>query len=60
MNSIGRGSVYPADLKIGNVTAIDVDEYNRTLVATVTPAVDFSSLKWVMVITGYQKGSGMQ
>lgn len=58
--SSGTGSVYPADLKIGTVTSIEVDEYNRTLVATVSPAVDFSELKWVMVITGYQKGSGMQ
>ena len=56
--SSGTGSVYPADLKIGTVTAIEVDEYNRTLVATVTPAVDFSSIKWVMVITGYQSGGG--
>ena len=56
--SSGTGSVYPADLKIGTVTSIEVDEYNRTLVATVTPAVDFSSLKWVMVITGYQNGGG--
>ena len=58
--SSGTGSVYPADLKIGTVTAIEVDEYNRTLVATVTPAVDFSSLKLVMVITGYENGGGMQ
>ena len=56
--SSGTGSVYPADLKIGTVTAIEVDEYNRTLVATVTPTVDFTSLKWVMVITGYQNGGG--
>ena len=56
--SSGTGSVYPADLKIGTVTSIEVDEYNRTLVATVTPAVDFSSLKWVMIITGYQNGGG--
>ena len=56
--SSGTGSVYPADLKIGTVTAIEVDEYNRTLVATVTPTVDFSTLKWVMVITGYQSGGG--
>ena len=54
--SSGTGSVYPADLKIGTVTSIEVDEYNRTLVATVTPAVDFSELKWVMIITGYQNG----
>ena len=58
--SSGTGSVYPADLKIGTITSIEVDEYNRTLVATVSPAVDFSELKWVMVITGYEKGSGMQ
>lgn len=56
--SSGTGSVYPADLKIGTVTAIEVDEYNRTLVATVSPAVDFSSLKWVMVITGYESSGG--
>ena len=54
--SSGTGSVYPADLKIGTVTSIEVDEYNRTLVATVTPAVDFSSLQWVMIITGYENG----
>ena len=58
--SSGTGSVYPADLKIGTVTAIEVDEYNRTLVATVTPAVDFSKLKWVMIITGYQNIGGDQ
>ena len=58
--SSGTGSVYPADLKIGTITSIEVDEYNRTLVATVSPAVDFSELKWVMVITGYEKNSGMQ
>ena len=58
--SSGTGSVYPADLKIGTVTALEVDEYNRTLVATVSPAVDFSSLKWVMVITGYESGGGIQ
>lgn len=58
--SSGTGSVYPADLKIGTVTSIEVDEYNRTLVATVTPTVDFSSLRWVMIITGYENGGGMQ
>ena len=58
--SSGTGSVYPADLKIGTITAIEANEYDRTLVATITPAVDFSSLKWVMVITGYQNGGGMQ
>ncbi len=53
--SSGKGSVYPADLKIGTVTAIEKDAYSQTLVATVKPDVDFSNLKWVMIITGYEK-----
>ncbi|MBQ9784394.1 MAG: rod shape-determining protein MreC [Clostridia bacterium] len=52
--SSGTGSVYPADLKIGTVTAVSLDEYSRTLVATVTPAVDLTDIKWVMIITGYE------
>lgn len=52
--SSGNASVYPADLVIGTVTAIETDEYSRNLVATVQPAVDFSSLKWVMIVTGYE------
>ena len=51
--SSGTGSVYPSHLKIGTVTKIEVDEYSRTLVATVQPSVDFSALKWVIVITDY-------
>lgn len=52
--SSGTGSVYPADLEIGTVTEISIDEYSRTLVATVQPKVDFSAIKWVMIITGYE------
>ena len=53
--SSGMGSVYPADVAIGEVVAIGMDEYNRTLVATVKPYVDFSSLEWVMIVTGYEE-----
>ncbi len=53
--SSGQGSVYPADLVIGEVVSVGVDEYNRTVVATVLPAVDLSSLQYVMIITGYEK-----
>lgn len=52
--SSGNGSVYPADLKIGTVTSITVDEYSRTLVATVKPSVELQDLKWVMIITGFE------
>ena len=52
--STGTGSVYPADLYIGEVIDISVDEYNRTPVVTVQPKVDFSDLKYMMIITGYE------
>lgn len=51
--SSGNGSIYPTDLVVGEVIAVDVDEYSRTLVATVRPSVDFSSLKYMIVVTGY-------
>lgn len=53
--SSGTGSVYPAELVIGTVESVEVDEYNRTMVAKIRPAVDFSSLKWVMIVTGYEE-----
>ena len=52
--SKGTGSMYPADLEIGTVIDISLDEYTRNTVATVQPSVDFSSLKWVMILTGYE------
>ncbi len=52
--SSGNGSVYPAELLIGEVTAVEVDEYSRSLIATVRPAVDFSDLQYMMIITGYE------
>jgi rod shape-determining protein MreC len=53
--SSGTGSVYPADLPIGKVVAVEYDEYNRTPVATIEPAVDFSLLQYMMIVTGYEK-----
>ena len=52
--SSGIGSIYPADLYLGEVIAVEVDEYSRTLIATVQPVVDFSALQWVMILTGYE------
>ena len=52
--SSGTGSVYPADLEIGEVIAVEVEEYSRSLVATVKPSVDFTNLKYMMIITGYE------
>lgn len=53
--SSGNGSVYPAELEIGEVIDVGVDEYSRTIVATVRPSVDFTDLQYMMIITGYEK-----
>ena len=55
--SSGTGSVYPADLEIGEVVSVEKDEYSRTLVAKVKPSVDFSALQYMLIIKGYQQTS---
>lgn len=52
----GGGKIYPEGLLIGKVTSIEADEYTRTLVAYIEPAVDFSDINnttRVMIMTGY-------
>ncbi len=53
--SSGIGSVYPADMKVGTVVSVEIDQASRTLTATVQPEVDFSALESMMILTGYQK-----
>jgi rod shape-determining protein MreC len=53
--SSGIGSVYPADMKVGEVVSVEIDNASRTLVASVRPTVDFSQPDYMMIITGYQK-----
>ena len=50
VRSIGDASIYPPDLLIGVVEEVTMDEYTRTVVATVRPAVDFSSLDYVLIV----------
>ena len=48
--------IYPEGLLIGKVTKIEADEYTRTLIAYIEPAVDFSDINEttrVMIMTGY-------
>lgn len=53
--SSGVGSVYPPDLVIGTVEAVNMDEYSRATVVTVRPSVDFSKLQYMMIVTGYEE-----
>ena len=53
--STGMGSVYPAELEIGQIVSIDADEYSRTLVATVKPSADLASIKHLLIVTGFEE-----
>ena len=55
--SSGNGSVYPADLVIGTVLSVEIDEYNRTPVALISPAVDLSDRQYMMIVTGYEQAT---
>ncbi len=55
IRSSGVGSVYPAELCIGVVESIEVDEYSRAIVAMVRPSVDFSELQYMLIVTGYEQ-----
>lgn len=49
----GVGSIYPAGLLIGEVTAVTPDPYSRGLTAEITPAVNLEELRRVMIITDF-------
>ena len=53
--SSGMGSVYPPDMKVGEIVSVEIDNISRTLIASVKPTVDFSEPDYMMIITGYQK-----
>lgn len=52
----GSKSIYPADLYIGSVSELRIDEITGEAIATITPKIDFtklSDLSDVMIICGY-------
>ena len=52
----GSKSIYPADLYIGSVTEVKIDEFTGEAVAVITPKTDFTKLSEisdVMIICGY-------
>ena len=57
----GKDSLYPSGLLIGSVSSVDIDEITGEMVATVAPAVDFTSLESivnVMIISGIESAGG--
>lgn len=49
----GLGEYYPEGLTVGRVEKVVFDETAREVTASVRPTVDFSSLREIMVLTGY-------
>jgi len=55
----GEG-IFPDGLIIGSIEAIGSDEYNTSIYAVLTPFVDFSEIKNVMVITAFDGQGGLK
>lgn len=49
----GLGSVYPRDIPIGKVTKITENAYDRTKSAEIECFVDFTDLKYVLIVTDF-------
>lgn len=49
----GTGSVFPRDLLVGKVTEIKTNTHLRTKEAVVELAVDFTDLKYVLIVTDF-------
>lgn len=56
----GSESIYPSGLPVGEITAIEADEYTRTLTAIIQPAADLSAEDGtvrMMILLGYGEES---
>lgn len=49
----GKGSIYPWGLKIGTVTKVDIDDASRSVIATVSAAVNMDEVTRVLIITSF-------
>lgn len=54
----GTGTIYPAGLVIGTVSALVADGFSRTYNATITPAVDYDGITRVLIIISYTVSGG--
>ncbi|MEL6180595.1 MAG: rod shape-determining protein MreC, partial [Myxococcota bacterium] len=48
----GKGGIFPQELLVGTITAVDSREYGLNQQATVEPVVDFGRIEEVFIITG--------
>ncbi len=55
----GEG-IFPDGLLIGSINSIDSDKYNTSIYADITPFVNFSEIRDVMVITSFDGQGGIK
>jgi len=48
----GMQSIYPGGIYIGRIRNIDVPEWQTSLVLKIEPVIDFTSLEYVLILTG--------
>lgn len=56
----GFGAVYPPDLPVGEVVAVETDDLGLARVAVVQPAVDFDRLHEVLIVRPVQRREGAE
>ena len=54
----GEG-IFPEGLLVGSITSIGADEYNTSIYADITPFVELSEIRNVMVITDFEGQGGI-
>ena len=50
----GLGGLYPAGIRIGKISSIEVEDSGLSQYAIITPAVDFSSLQKVYIVSNFE------
>ena len=52
----GLGGMFPSGLVIGTVNEVLPEDHNISSYAVLTPAVDFSNIRYCMVIKAFEEG----
>lgn len=59
VSTSGEG-IFPDGILIGSISNIGSDKYNASIYADITPFVDFSDLRNVMIITNFEGKGGIE
>lgn len=57
LTSSGLGGVFPAGIKVGKITGMQVNPFFGSPQGSIQPSVDFNHLEQVLVLTGQDQSS---